>query len=111
MPTMTTYERALQIYQVLIAAAHHWQTLTYELLAERVGVPQHGLAPHLEHLLNYCVRHNLPPLTVLVGRKKIGRPSHGFHGVDDIDAAREQVYEHDWHGMKPVPVEAFRRDA
>src|SRR5262245_56609368 len=105
MTTMTTYERALQIYQVLIAAAHNRQTLTYEILSKHVGVPQQGLARHLENIVQFCEARELPPLTVLVVQKHVGKPSHGFHSSTDVDASREQVYEHDWYGMKPPAVE------
>jgi hypothetical protein len=111
MATMTTHERALQIYQVLIGAAHNRQTLTYELLSQRIGVPQQGLARHLENILQFCTSRGLPPLTVLVVRKHIGKPSHGFHAATDADASREQVYEHDWYGMKPPAVEDFKHGA
>ena len=39
---MNTYERAIQIYQVLIAAAHNRQLLTYEIVGEHIGVPNMG---------------------------------------------------------------------
>lgn len=111
MATMTTYERSLQIYQVLVAAAHNRQTLTYELLSKYVGVPQQGLAGHLENIQQFCAARSLPPLTVLVVRKHIGKPSHGFHGSEDADAGRENVYAHNWYGMKPPVAEDFRISA
>lgn len=54
MATMTTYERAMQIYQILIGAAHNRQVLTYDLLGDMIGVPARGLGPHLDHLMRYC---------------------------------------------------------
>jgi hypothetical protein len=108
---MTTYERSLHIYQVLIAAAHNRQTLTYELLSQRIGVPQQGMARHLENIVQFCDARGLPPLTVLVVQKHIGTPSHGFHSATNVDASREQVYAHDWYGMKPPAATDFKSGA
>ena len=66
MAKMATYERAIQIYQVLIAAAHARQILTYELLGRKIGMPARVLAKPLTHLMHYCQRKNLPPITLLV---------------------------------------------
>lgn len=109
MSEMTTYERALQVYQVLIAAAHNRQILTYELLGKMIGVPARGLGPHLEHILRYCATNNLPPLTVLVVRTGAGQPSSGLPTLEDIDSDRERVFTHKWFAMKPLTVEMLRQ--
>lgn len=102
MPTMTTYERAIQIYQVLIAAAHNRQILTYQILGKTIGVPARGLAPHLGHLMRYCKRAGLPPLTVLVVQKDSGKPGEGFTTFEDLHRDRERVFAQDWYRMKPL---------
>jgi hypothetical protein len=102
---MTTYERALQIYQVLIAAAHSRQTLTYELVGRLIGVPGRGLGRHLVHILRYCEQNELPPLTVLIVKKGVGRPGTGFTTSDDANRDRERVYTHPWFRMKPLTVQ------
>ena len=40
---MRKVERALQIWQVLLCAAHNRQVLTYELLADIIGVDSNPL--------------------------------------------------------------------
>jgi len=102
MPQMTTHERAIQIYQVLIGAAHNRQVLNYEIVAKLVGVPRWGLAPHLGHLMNYCQHNDLPPLTALVVKRPSGRPGKGLTTVRDPDHDRERVFAHDWYRMKPL---------
>jgi len=104
MPEMSTYERAIQIYQILIAAACHRQVLTYEILGKMIGVPRQGLAPHLDHLMRYCQRAGLPPLTVLVVQKDSGKPGEGFTTFEDLHRDRERVFAHDWYRMKPLTV-------
>jgi hypothetical protein len=106
---MNTYERAIQIYQVLIAAAHNRQLLTYEIVGGHIGVPKQGLAGHLEHILRYCERRRLPPLTSICVSKRTGLPSHGFTDrvsttPEELHREREAVYAHNWYGERPVTV-------
>ena len=109
MPEMTTYERAVQIYQVLICAAHHRATMTYPMLGGMIGLPAQALGPHLEHIQSYCLENDLPPLTVLVVKTSGGRPGSGFHTAEDVDRARESVFVHNWFGMPPITPDTLRK--
>ena len=104
MSAMSTYEGAIQIYQILIGAAHNRQVLTYEILGKMIGVPARGLAGHLGHLMHYCQRAGLPPLTVLVVQKNSGKPAKGLTTSKDLHRDREKVFRHDWYGMRPLTV-------
>jgi hypothetical protein len=106
MAEMSTYERAIQIYQILIGAAYNRQVLTYPILGRRIGVPDRGLAPHLKLLMRYCQREGLPPLTVLVVKKEIGKPGPGLTTVKEkhLHKERERVFAHNWYRMKPLTV-------
>jgi hypothetical protein len=106
---MTTHEHALQIYQVLICAAHNRQILTYELLGKMIGVSHFSLGPHLEHILRYCKNNNLPPLTVLVVQKSGGKPGPGMTTSEDPNQDREKVYAHNWYAMQPLTVEMLQQ--
>lgn len=102
MAEMSTYERAIQIYQILIGAACNRQILTYEILGKMIGVPARGLAHHLGHVMHYCHRAGLPPLTVLVVQTDSGKPGEGFTTFEDLHRDRERVFAHDWYRMKPL---------
>ena len=104
---MTSHQRAVQIWQVLIAAAHNRQTITYELLGELIGVPPHGLAPRLDHIMRYCQANGLPPLTVLVVGKDSGSPSEGLTTTNNADRDRERVFRHQWYSMEPMSTDAL----
>jgi alkylated DNA nucleotide flippase Atl1 len=108
MPEMNTYERALQIYQVLVSAAHNRQTLTYGLLGKAVGLPARSLGHHLLHIANYCQQNGLPPLTVIVVQTGGGHPGSGLAQLQGADRERESVYRHDWFKMRPLTVEMLR---
>ena len=109
MPEMTTYERALQIYQVLMSFAYQRQNLTYETLGRLIDLPHRFLGMHLDHLLRYCTTHGLPQITVLVVRKAEGTPSTGFPSATmDLDQERERVFEYPWFRQKPLTIEDLK---
>jgi len=108
MAEMSTYERAIQIYQILIGAAHNRQVLTYPILSEKIGVPTQGLGHHLDHIMRYCSHGGLPPLTVLVVQTDSGKPGEGFTNFEDLHRDREKVFAHDWYRMKPLTVEDMK---
>lgn len=98
--SMTQNERAVQIWSVLALAARNRQVLTYSILAGLVGIPRQGLANYLDPIQSYCMRHNLPPLTVLVVSEEPGVPLSGFTAAEDIPRAQQRVFSYDWleHG-------------
>ncbi len=108
MAEMTTYERAIQIYQVLIAAAHNRQTITYKMLGEAVRLPARGLGPHLDHIQRYCASNGLPPLTTLVVQTGGGHPGSGLRATESVDEDRERVYAHGWFADRPLTVDPLR---
>ena len=64
---MNVYQHAAQIWSLLVWAARSRQTLTYEILAKLINIPQFRLGPHLEPIQSFCLLNDLPPLTCLVG--------------------------------------------
>lgn len=114
-PKMTTYERAVQIYQVLIAAAHNRQLLTYDIVGKLIGVPRQGLAGHLEHVLRYCERNRLPALTSICVSTRTGLPSDGFTEripatPEELQREREAVYAHGWYLDRPPSAADLKMD-
>jgi hypothetical protein len=104
---MTASERAVQVWQVLIAAAHQRQTLTYSMLAVRIGVGAHQVAESLSMVGRYCAARQFPPLTVLVVQADVGRPVAGFRWASDVDYAREAVLQHPWFTLLPPSARDF----
>jgi alkylated DNA nucleotide flippase Atl1 len=106
---MTTHERALQIYQVLIGAARNRQVLTYEIVGKLIGVPRQGLARHLGHIMHYCEKNKLPPLTALVVGKISGKPGEGLITVNDLSKDMERIFNHEWYAMMPLTVDDLKK--
>jgi len=98
----STKSRAIQIYLILIGAACRRETLTYQILAQRLGYKGAGvLDRQLGHLMRWCFENRLPPLTVLVVNKKSGLPGGGLVLAEDLNADRETVFQFDWHAVVP----------
>jgi alkylated DNA nucleotide flippase Atl1 len=95
---MTRAERAQQVWQVLVSAAHNRQVLTYEILAKEIGLKAYTLARPLGCVMKYCEKNDLPALTVLVVSKGRGTPSSGLETVkpSDQDREREKVFATPW---------------
>jgi hypothetical protein len=87
--------------QILIAAAHNRQILTYGILAKQVGYRGAGvLGRQLGHIAFYCNQNKLPPLTSLVVNEETGLPGEGIP-AEDTPARREKVFRHDWFDVVP----------
>lgn len=102
---MTRFERAAQIWALLVLAARARQILTYDLIAKAIGVPRTAVGGLLAPIQAYCLRKGLPPLTVLVVSEKDGMPGEGFIGAADIPQAQADVFGHAWLSSRAPTVE------
>jgi hypothetical protein len=91
---MNVYQHAAQIWSLLVWAARSRQTLTYEILAKLINIPQFRLGPHLEPIQSFCLLNDLPPLTCLVVTEA-GIPGPGFIAADEIPKAHAEVFKFD----------------
>ncbi len=94
---MTVYERAWQVWPVLVMAARQRQTLTYTTLGRLIGMPQNSLGRVLEPLQSFCIINNLPPLTSIVVNKA-GSPEPGYSAtqMSEVPTSQARVYQFDW---------------
>jgi len=106
--SMTRSQRAMQVWQILIAAAHNRQSLTYGQVAEYLQFEGAGvLAQILGQIMNYCKAKGLPPLTCLVVNQETGIPGSGLSTVADLPRDREAVYKTNWYALAPVQIPDF----
>lgn len=100
--------RALQVWLILISAAHNRQILTYNMLAKLLGYGGAGVfAQILGHVAFYCKNNDLPPLTSLVVNEKTGLPGSGIP-VRDTHKLREDVFNYKWFRIVPPTVEQLQ---
>jgi putative restriction endonuclease len=108
----TNASRSLQIYLVLIGTAKRRETMTYEMLAERMyGNPRAAftLAGKLEPLMRWCKANDLPALTAIVVDKTTGLPNTGLITVEgEFPAEQQRVFAHPWFDIMPPSVEELR---
>lgn len=107
----TRPSRALQIWLILISQAYNRQTLTYGMLAEMLGFRGAGtLGQFLYHIMYYCQENDLPALTVLVVNHGSGLPSEAADlDVNNLNSAREAVFNYDWFSIYPPTPEELRK--
>lgn len=105
---MTRSERAMQIWPILVAAAHNRQTLTYGDLAQYLEFDGAGVfAQMLDRIMVYCDKKALPPLTCLVVNQGSGLPGSGLKTAEDLPRDREDVYSKNWYAMYPPQIADF----
>jgi alkylated DNA nucleotide flippase Atl1 len=109
---MTRSERAMQVWQILVAAAHNRQSLTYGQVADYLGFEGAGvLAQILGQIMNHCKEQGLPPLTCLVVNQDTGLPGSGLSTVEDLPRDREAVYRQNWFSLPPAQIKDFEAQA
>ena len=102
---MKIEERAIQVYQLLIAAADHRHNLTYETVEKKTGFHRVGIGKVLDIILEHCQKNGYPALPVLVVQKESGRPGPGFNLEVDIDQEQERVFAFEWYKLPPWKLE------
>ena len=101
----TVERRAVQIWSILIAAAHNRQILTYKIVSTILGYRGSGvLDRQLGHIMYFCHYTKLPPLTVLVVNETKGSPGGGLMLKRTENAERERVYKEKWFEVVPPTV-------
>jgi putative restriction endonuclease len=105
---MTWPERAMQIWQVLVAASDDRRTLTYQQVCQNIGINgAQVIAGPLRLIMQYCKQEKLPPLTCIVVQKSTGLPGVGLTTVKNLPKERESVYKFNWYSRYPVQIEDF----
>jgi alkylated DNA nucleotide flippase Atl1 len=104
-------ERAQQIWQVLVSAAHDHQIITYAEVADLIGMGAGTLAGPLGCVMYYCQQQGLPALTSVVVRKQAGTPGVGLTSVepDQLDSERQKVFRRTWFDNVPPSADALAK--
>ena len=99
---MTKYQRALQIWSLLVNAAKDRRIYTYGELAKALGMSGAGvMGTFLGPIMYYCQEQDLPPLTVLVVNKDTGLPGEGLTTLENVNLDREKVFACKWFQREP----------
>ncbi len=103
-PSSPHPDRAVQAWIILIGAAMHRETLTYEGLSMLMyrKKAQGVLNKILGHIAFYCNDNKFPPLTSIVVGKGRGTPGANIPiNLNELDSERERVFAFDWYDVYP----------
>jgi len=106
---MTRYERAAQLWSVLISAARSQHILSYEIAGRLVGVPRQAVGNFLGPIQDYCLQNDLPPITALIVSEATGLPSEGFIAAQDVLPAQNRCFVYDWLSLATPTPEDFEQ--
>lgn len=101
---MNRFQRAIQIWSILICAALERKTYTYGQIANILSFQGAGtLSQFLEPIMKYCEQKNYPPLTILIVYQNTGIPGEGLItiNIENINSERERVFNFDWFSIEP----------
>ena len=105
---MTKYQRAMQIWMILVCAARERKTYTYGKLASILGMNGAGvLSQLLDPVMRFCNNNKYPPLTVLVVNKDTGVPGTGLSTIVAVNTDRENVFNFPWFEREPPQISDF----
>lgn len=93
------YERAARAWPLLTETAANQAKITYADLSNRIGMNHpRPIRFVLGVIQDYCMRRELPPLTILAVNQR-GLPGEGFIAwpIDNLDEGYRDVYGHAWH--------------
>lgn len=77
MKQMDKYQRAVQLWPLLVFAARHQLLISYSTVEHLTGIPRVGVGGMLGIITRYCQKHELPWLTFIVIKEENGQPGEG----------------------------------
>jgi len=117
MKQMDKYQRAVQLWPLLVFAARHQLLLSYSTIQHLTGIPRVGVGGMLGLITRYCQEHNLPWLTFIVINEENGQPGEGplpgarrqYGDALPLHAMQSRVFIYDWFKRPAPSVEDFKR--
>lgn len=98
----------MQVWSILVGAAHSRQTLTYGQVADLLEFKGAGvLSQILNCIMCYCEAKGLPPLTCLVVNQATARPGDGLSTVKHLPTDRDAVFNRNWYALYPPQISDF----
>jgi hypothetical protein len=99
---MTIDQRAAQVWQILVIAAHNQQIVSYTMLEKETGVPPQGFANILDKIERYCDDKGFPHLTGVVVSQATGIPGHLYPGYEPGEKDPELMDQPGPHALRVI---------
>ena len=110
----TQFTRAVQVWQVLVAAARQGRILTYSALSREMGLTESPLPVVgmgvLPLIGNYCTAKGLPQLTRIAVGQVDGLPSQ-YAPEEVLAEDLWRVFDYDWLDVIPPSAQDFEEVA
>lgn len=89
------------IWPTLVEAASKRKTLVYSELSPLIDTNPLNVGRALGPIQDFCIDHDMPPLTAIVIGKTSRVPGDGFIAwdIDDLPRALDVVFDKDWSGI------------
>lgn len=99
---MNLHQKASLTWNILVSvAARESGFITYKELGDQIGIHHRTVRLVLSIIQDYCLKNQLPPITILVGNKK-GLPGKGFIACDieNAEEGKNKVYNENWYNQE-----------
>jgi len=102
-PQMTVYQRAAQLWPILVMAARNQQILSFHLISRLTGLPAR-MGNFLEPVAAYCRSRSFPDITVLVVNEEDGVPGERYAGPPTYFEEQARAFVFNWlEKVHPAP--------
>lgn len=90
--------RAYYSWKILVECAKNKKTITYKDFSNEIKIHHRTVRYPLEYIQDYCLKNQLPPLSILVVNKTTGLPGTGFKAweIEDSEKGIKIVFDFDW---------------
>jgi putative restriction endonuclease len=91
-------QRAFSAWTILTKSAKNSEPITYGELARQLNLHHRAIRFILGVIQDYCMRNELPPLTIIVLNKNTGLPGDGFiaYDIENSQDGMNKVYAYEW---------------
>jgi hypothetical protein len=117
MSQMDKYQRAAQLWSLLVLAAQHQVLLSYSMIEHLTGIPRVAVGMMLGPITHYCQNQKLPWLTFIVVNEENGQPGEGplpgarrtYGNTLDFHTMQSRVFVYDWFKHPAPKTDDFKR--
>ena len=89
------FNRAALTWKILIECAKKNELITYKKLGEKIKAHHRVVRYPLDLIQKYCIKHDLPPLSILVIDRN-GNRGQGFIKQGDLKVLERKVKSFNW---------------
>ena len=92
------YERAIDLWKILVDIANKKELCTYKNVSSILNIHPRVIRYPLHIIQEYCIKNDLPPLTIIIVSSISGRQGKGIYASNPDQYSRKitEVYNFNW---------------